>query len=245
MPLVDAHTHYNRKDESAIIGLLEQSDMYAMCSGGSKIAAEEALSLASASTRIIPTVGLHPWHAKDGLDTMIPYLDKAGIIGEIGLDTVWTDVPLDLQRDVFEQQLLYAERKNKPVLLHTKGAEREITGHIAGRTLPAVIVHWYSGGKDELKDLIDFGCYFTLGPDLAVNPAVQAVALLVPEDRILTETDGAGAVEWATGKHCDLSSLPGVISANIAAAAKIRGVSPEGLEAAIWNNFTRILSLAV
>jgi TatD DNase family protein len=246
MPLIDAHTHYQLKDKAAILEMMRRADMYALCSGGNKTDAEEVLKLAEGNeenenTRLIPTVGLHPWHVRDGLDSVMPFLDKVKIIGEIGLDTVWTSVPLSCQKEAFERQLLYAVRTNKPVILHTKGAEREVIGHISGKRLPVVIVHWYSGEEPELKDLIDLGCYFTLGQDLSINPAVQAVARLVPADRLLTETDGPGAVEWATGKSCSLRDIPERIRSSISTAAKLRGTTPEGLEAKIWDNFARIL----
>jgi TatD DNase family protein len=243
MPLIDAHAHYKLKDKAAVLEMARRADMYVLCDGSNKTGAEEVLKLTEGNenTRLIPTVGLHPWSAREGLDSVAPFLDKVKIIGEIGLDTVWTDVPLSRQREVFEQQLLYAVRRNKPVILHTKGAEREVIEHISDKRLPAVIVHWYSGEEPELKDLIDLGCYFTLGQDLSVNHAVQAVARLVPADRLLTETDGPSAVEWATGKKCRICDIPEKIRLSISVAAELRGTTPEWLEAKIWENFRRIL----
>ena len=56
------------------------------------------------------------------------------------------------------------------------------------------MVHWYSADHD-LDGYLDLDCYFSVGPDVIWNPAVQQVAKRVPENRILLETDGMEAVK--------------------------------------------------
>ncbi len=58
------------------------------------------------------------------------------------------------------------------------------------------LVHLYSADHD-LDGYLDLDCYFSVGPDVIWNPAVQQVAKRVPENRILLETDGMEAVKWA------------------------------------------------
>ena len=77
-------------------------------------------------------------------------------IGEIGLDNVWCTVDLGVQRTVFERQLAFAQQLGKPVVLHTKGMEREILDTI--RYYPKrYLVHWYAC-PHWLQDYIDLGC---------------------------------------------------------------------------------------
>ena len=57
---------------------------------------------------------------------MLPLLKQASIIGEIGMDSVWCDVDLEIQKEVFEKQLQLAKEWDKPVILHTKGQEKTI-----------------------------------------------------------------------------------------------------------------------
>lgn len=40
------------------------------------------------------------------------------------MDSVWCDVDLKIQKEVFEKQLQFAQALNKPVILHTKGQEK-------------------------------------------------------------------------------------------------------------------------
>lgn len=145
---------------------------------------------------LLPTYGLHPWHAdRASLEEMQPFLQRAQIIGEIGMDSVWCEVPLDIQREVLEYQLSFAMEHHRPVILHTKGQEREIADII--RYYPnTYLVHWYSS-EEHQETYLDLDCYFSVGPDVWWNPAVRKLAQRVPIDRILIETDGMGAVRWA------------------------------------------------
>ena len=125
----------------------------------------------------------------------MPYLEKCQVIGEIGMDSLWCNVPLKRQKEVLEKQLQIAAEWKKPVVLHTKDQEREILELI--RKYPNIyLVHWYSADHD-LDGYLDLDCYFSIGPDVIWNPAVQQVARRVPENRILLETDGMDAVKWA------------------------------------------------
>ena len=144
----------------------------------------------------LPTCGLHPWHAAAySLEEMLPYLTAAPIIGEIGMDSVWCDIPLALQEEVFRAQLRLACEQNKPVILHTKGQERQIAS-ILKEYPNHYLVHWYSS-EEAPDDYLALDCYFSIGPDVWWNPAVQQTAVLIPQNRLLIETDGLEAVRWA------------------------------------------------
>lgn len=144
----------------------------------------------------LPTCGLHPWHAATySLEEMLPYLTAAPIIGEIGMDSVWCDIPLALQEEVFQAQLRLACEQNKPVILHTKGQERQIAS-ILKEYPNHYLVHWYSS-KEAPDDYLALDCYFSIGPDVWWNPAVQQTAVRIPQNRLLIETDGLEAVRWA------------------------------------------------
>ena len=125
----------------------------------------------------------------------MPYLEKCQVIGEIGMDSLWCNVPLKRQKEVLEKQLQIAAEWKKPVVLHTKDQEREIL-ELIKKYPNTYLVHLYSADHD-LDGYLDLDCYFSVGPDVIWNPAVQQVAKRVPENRILLETDGMEAVKWA------------------------------------------------
>ena len=265
-PLVDAHCHLGEGDEAYFLDLLQQEHLLASVNAASLSEWQRLSASFLASTSVKVSFGIHPWRASDVLDhttrnmredhSLTPkqflrlgqaeedVLRKAAIVGEIGMDSVWTEQPLSTQRLVFLQQLDLALQLNKPVILHTKGAEEEIATTLVERlsqfpTPPPIAVHWYSGSTDALRSFIHLGFYFTLAPDISTNPTQQQVALMAPLNRLLSETDGCSAVTWATGKECWLHDIPGILQGIVAAATSLRGIGADDLRQAIYDNYMR------
>ncbi|MDR2156959.1 MAG: TatD family hydrolase [Clostridiales Family XIII bacterium] len=236
----DAHTHL-REETPDFFAMLAANKMAVAASVSRPFTLPETLAEHLGAGRIFLTAGIHPWDAADAdvhsLERVIkgakgtddappdaigshPTADLAygalgehrsaiRAVGEIGMDSVWCDVPPDVQRKCFLRQLDLAEETGLPVVLHTKGCEEEIAALIQPYSGP-FLVHWYSAptlfpGYSE-KD-----CFFTVGPDVAVNAAVQNIARAIPADRLMTETDGREAVAWATGRRVTAEQLPAVL----------------------------------
>lgn len=197
---------------------------------------------------ITPTYGLHPWQGMQySVTEMTPFFAECSIIGEIGMDSVWCKVPLSLQETIFKEQLAIAAILKKPVILHTKGQEKEIATII--KHYPnTYLVHWYSA--PEFPDIyLESDCYFSIGPDVWWNEAVRQVATHIPKDRLLLETDGMEAVKWAWEeapkgiKHPLLPAPPTTVKEALAASlfvtAALRGCSEDELGRQIEENFYR------
>lgn len=242
MRLVDAHTHIHPAQHGQAIELAKQG-LWQFVAATHPDDWARVSNLAGASSRIVPTCGLHPWRAADfEPGALKKCLEQAPIIGEIGLDTVWTDVTLAVQREAFVYQLQLAVDLGKPVILHTKGAEAEILQWLRSYTPPKVMVHWYSGDAAHFAGYVELGCYFTLGPDIRVNQAVQMVCQQVPLDRLLTETDGTEAIAWVTGEPCSLAAAPQVLESTLATAAEFRSLTPAQMQDVVYKNSLAFLS---
>ena len=154
--------------------------------------------------------GIHPWDAnRYQFADALPYLEQTAIVGEIGLDGEWTDVPLAQQLPVFEAQLDYASRAHKPVVLHTKSREREVLDLI--RRYPnRYMVHWYACERWQY-DYLDLGCYMSIGPDLQTDESVRALAQRIPDDRLLIESDGLESLSWARGRKYGIDEYVGAL----------------------------------
>lgn len=142
--------------------------------------------------------GIHPWHVNETKwNEFEPLFKDASIIGEIGMDNVWCDTPIEIQKEVFEKQLQKAKQRKLPTILHTKGQEKEVLSMI--KKYPnKYLVHWYSCLR-YLEDYIKLDCYFTVGPNLD-DPAVKQVVESVPLNRLLIESDGLSSIAWVKGK---------------------------------------------
>ncbi len=195
--------------------------------------------------------GIHPWQS----DRWQPqewrgYFQRVPMIGEIGMDSVWTTVPLQTQRRVFAQQLEIAADLGRPVILHTKGQEAQIAEMIRG--FPGhVCVHWYSGDEKNFEKFLEMGCFFTLGPDLsevcgsAADEGLYSRMLReIPAARLFLETDGLSSIAWMRGQGAEdvpFAQIPAVLGRNLDFAAGRKQMTAEALQALIWNNFREFL----
>lgn len=190
----------------------------------------------------ILSFGIHPWYGDrfDPQDCRELFM-ASPIVGEIGMDSVWCEVPLAVQRRVFAQQLEIAAELKKPIVLHTKGQERQIAEMI--RDFPGkVCVHWYSGGEAEFEKFLEAGCCFTLGPDLAENftPLYERMLREIPADRLFLETDGLSSIAWMRGQETGAVSfrdIPAVLEKNLKFVAKEKQMQPGQLRACLKENF--------
>lgn len=202
--------------------------------------------------------GVHPWYAgqyealvDDRISgaSFCELLSGCDAVGEIGMDSVWCDVPLQVQRSVFVCQLSLAAELGKPVILHTKGQEEQIAELI--RDFPGKIcVHWYSGGPAALEKLIALGCYFTLGPDLGDSPLYRKMLTEIPADRLFVETDGITSVLWARGIEslegyrtgaCFLPQIPEVLERSMGIVASFHGMDVKALRERMRQNLAEFL----
>ena len=232
--LIDAHAHFATPDE-----LPARAHVRTVFCGTDPASAATALSLRGENR--LAACALHPWYAdRFTVAELLPFIRESAALGEIGLDSVWTDVDMAVQREAFAGQLDLAQRLGLPVVLHTKGMEGEIARTLRGYDMPK-LAHWYSC-EDYLDEYIDQGCWFTVGPDHAGNPAVQAVIRRVPLDRLLTETDGLDAVAWALNRPATPDMIEETLRGELRAIAAAHGVHPAEAEDRVAENLERFLS---
>lgn len=179
--------------------------------------------------------GIHPWDAdRYRFADALPYLEQTAIVGEIGLDGEWTDVPLPDQLLVFEAQLDYASRTRKPVVLHTKSREREVL-ELIRRYPNRYMVHWYACERWQY-DYLDLGCYMSIGPDVQTDESVRMLAQRIPDDRLLVESDGLESLSWARGREYGVDeyvdALTGILRESSAIRVRASGAGAGRVEAA-------------
>ena len=232
--LTDAHAHFTRSDE-----LSARADVRTVFCGTDPQTAAQALSLRGKDR--LASCALHPWVAdRYTVEEMLPFIRQSDALGEIGLDDTWCEVDMAIQRRVFTDQLELAQQLGMPVILHTKGMEREIAQTLRRYTMPK-LVHWYSC-NEYLDQYLDQDCYFTIGPDHAENPAVQRVLRSVPLGRVLTETDGLDAVAWALGRPVTANEIENVLRGELRAIADVHGIAESDAQAQVEANLDRFLN---
>jgi TatD DNase family protein len=188
--------------------------------------------------------GVHPWESeRQVVDQQL--LATAPIIGEIGLDTEWTDVPLTIQRPVFMQQLQAAQQQHKPVILHTKGCEAEILAILKAYPQLTILVHWYSSKLYQDEYVRRPNSYFSIGPDVLTDPVVQKFAKKVAPTQLFIESDGLESFTWVLNRTVDISEYAIILKSVYQKVAQLRSITLEKLEEQIQMNWQQLLSTSI
>lgn len=140
------------------------------------------------------TVGLHPHDAVNGVDTIVDLLDRPKVVavGECGLDYHYDHSPRDVQRTAFAAQVQLAHERSLPLVIHTRDAWDDTFDILDAEGTPErTIFHCFTGGPDEARRGLDRGAFVSFSGIVTFKTAtaLREAALVVPDDRILVETD--------------------------------------------------------
>lgn len=155
---------------------------------------EGTCRLAEGSQRIRTALGLHPQIAHQRfqeLELFDALLPNAKYVGEIGLDggrgfkDHW-----EIQLKVFRHILKSINHAGGRIMtIHSRVSTATVLDELKGID-GAPILHWFTGTKSQLKRAIEIGCWFSVGPAmLSTQKGVELVSMM-PQKKILTETDG-------------------------------------------------------
>ena len=116
---------------------------------------------------------------------------KVVAIGEIGLDYYWEPYDKIAQRECFEAQLELARELDLPVIIHDREAHGDCFETVLKYTDARGVFHSYSGSAEMAKELVRRGWYISFSGVVSFKNAAKAkeVAAVVPDDKILIETD--------------------------------------------------------
>ena len=198
-PLIfDSHAHYDdAKFDKIRDELLEALPRHGVCGvincGCDTLSSKKALAYAEKYPYIYAAVGVHPENIGGGTAAEIEELSKhkkCVAIGEIGLDYYWVSDNKKEQIDLFEEQLILANRLRLPVIVHDRDAHAD-TLELLKKLRPRGVVHSFSGSAQMAKEILNLGMYIGIGGVITFKNAkkLPEVVEMLPEDRFLLETD--------------------------------------------------------
>lgn len=153
-------------------------------------------ALACEAPRILTALGLHPQIAQERraeLPLFDELLPQVRCVGEIGLDGgAASRRDWETQSAVFEHILAKCSAAGGRIMsIHSRKAASHVLDMLAKFPDAGIpILHWYSGGYEDLKRAIAFGCWFSVGPAMLQGVRGTALSARIPRHRILTESDG-------------------------------------------------------
>ncbi len=219
--IFDSHAHYDSEafdaDRKELLNALQQQGVCGIINCGTDIASSlVSLELSDEFGFVYAACGIHPHEAegcKQGYLSVLKKLcmeKKCVAVGEIGLDYHYDFSPREIQQKVFEQQLVLAKELDLPVIVHDRESHED-TMTLLKRYKPKGVVHCFSGSAEMAKEVLKLGMYIGLGGAVTFKNARKPleVAAMVPDDRLLIETDCPYMTPVPfRGKRCDSSFIP-------------------------------------
>jgi len=221
MRLTDAHMHLPEYvDPSEVIRNARARGMRLFSCTVRPAQAELNVRLAEENPGIVKCfLGVHPSDAPEDViadsgSAFGKLLQRCDGIGEIGLDPKYSVVGENsAQVRWFVAQLGAAEKMNKPVHVHSRGSEKQCLDILETFRLRSVMMHWFEGQTEQaVQRVVANGYYVSFGPALLYSKRIRRLACRVPEERVLTESDGPVAFN-ALGGMGGPDTIPSVLLA--------------------------------
>lgn len=229
--IFDSHAHYDSEafndDRKELLHALPSQGVCGIINCASDMAsAITSLELADEFDFIYAACGVHPHEAegcKQGYIDVLRKLcseEKCVAVGEIGLDYHYDFSPRDIQKKVFEEQIVLAKELDLPIIVHDREAHED-TLELLKKYKPKGVVHCFSGSVEMAKEIVKLGMYIGLGGAVTFKNARKPleVAAYVPDDMLVIETDCPYMTPVPfRGKRCDSSYIP--YTAEVIASAR-------------------------
>jgi TatD DNase family protein len=189
------------------------------------------------------TMGLHPgssgredWQYALELIAGELATGRYHAVGETGLDWYRMYAPRERQSVIFEEHLRLANTFHLPVIIHNREADEDCLSLLRANP-PAAggVMHCYSGDPRRVQSFLDLGMYISFAGNVTFRKAdtLREAAGMVPEDRLLVETD---APFLTPHPYRGRLNHPGFAGFTLAVLAEVRGVTPEHLAEATSAN---------
>ncbi len=201
--MIDTHAHldfpdYN-DDREEVIARATQAGVTRIVNIGCDLkSSDNSVDLASRYDQIFAAVGIHPHDASQYDDNAERKLreyannHKVVAIGEVGLDFFRDRSPRDQQRVAFVRQIALAKELGLPLVVHIRNAYDEALDILANEKAyqTNVVLHCFSGNRQEAMRAIDYGFHLSVGGVLTfTNSRLPDIIKELPLEQIMLETD--------------------------------------------------------
>lgn len=122
--------------------------------------------------------------------------DRVAALGEIGLDFHYNPDTADAQKALFAKELALADELGLPVIIHTREADNatlDVIDSVAWNHQDNLrgVIHSFTGSPEFAKKLLNRNFAISFSGIVTFHSAdmVRESAKIVPDDRILVETD--------------------------------------------------------
>lgn len=198
--LIDTHCHIHESgyplDADKVIERAYANGVgKIICNGGSMQSSREAVAFAASRDNVYATVGVHPHHAKDGLEGFEELVDKSNpkivAVGEIGLDYHYDNSSREDQIKVLGQQIELALKYDLPMVFHVREAFDDFWPIFDSYSGIRGELHGFTDTIENARKGIERGLYLGVNgiSTFTKDKKQQQMYAEIPLNKILLETD--------------------------------------------------------
>ena len=252
MIIIDTHAHLDfkeyEKDIDKVIEENKKAGVVAIINNGVHVESNRrVLELAKKYDIIKPALGFYPVHAaqmkEEDFDVELDFISKQDIvaIGEVGLDyKKGDDNPhgnkyKDEMRKCFEKFIKLAEKKNIPIIVHSRKAELDTIEMLENSNLKPekIIMHCFMGRKHLVDRILKNGWSMSIPCIINKLQQLQIIVEKAPMNQLLTETDCPYMSPYPDIKRCE----PRFIVEGLKKIAEIKKLDVEEVSKMIYMNY--------
>lgn len=253
----DSHAHLADPafdpDREAVIQRARAAGASAIvCIGESLAAAERGREIAARHPGFVfSTAGVHPHDAASfdrgrDIEAIDAHLAGGAIaLGECGLDYHYDHAPRAAQRRAFADQLELAQRRGRPIVVHSRDAEDDTRAMVteAGTQGVRGVMHCFTGSHALAEAALAVGWYVSFSGIVTFRKWTDdALLRLVPDDRILVESD---APYLAPVPHRGQRNEPAFVALTVARIAAAREVPAAQFGELVAKNAREFFTIAL
>jgi TatD DNase family protein len=262
----DVHAHLTDKRlaarEAEVLANARAAGVSTIISNGLNPADNQAVAdlAARAPDLVRPAFGLYPvdavleemvalgtdykrdevFSATESVQWVRDHVNDCVAVGEIGLDRYWVPESLwERQEEIFRELVLLAMEADKPIIIHTRKAERRAFEVLVELGAKRVNWHCYSSKVKFGLRIAEHGHWISIPANARRAENFTQLLQKLPRDKVLLETD------------CPyLSPVPGTLNepANVAGTAEyageLWGIDADAVQAQLGANFEALFGFA-
>lgn len=239
--MIDLHCHLDLyPDPGAMITSVTDRGIYVLSVTTTPRAFPVMQRMIKGSPRIRLGLGLHPelvTQRHTEVDLFPALLGETDYVGEVGIDgSAAHQASLKLQERTFRKILEHCcDRGGRILSIHSRGAAGRVLDCLAetpGAGTP--VLHWFSGNRTELERAVTLGAWFSVGPAMMRSARGRLLVAEMPQDRVLTETDGPFA------RHGNSPLNPWDVTRAESALTELWGIAPDNVRKVLAANLRQL-----